>query len=128
MADERFDTPEKVVKNAPAASEIIADELASRPFAEWVERFKTLEGPWAPVLNSLEVGHDDQLRANGFVGHVVDVDGVERELIAAPVQFDEVPAELRRAPQFAEHTDEILREVGRSEEEILELKIAGAAT
>jgi crotonobetainyl-CoA:carnitine CoA-transferase CaiB-like acyl-CoA transferase len=128
LEDERFDTPEKVVKNAPSASEIIAHELASRPFDEWIERFKTLEGPWAPVLNSLEVGHDDQLRANGFVGQVVDVDGVGRELIAAPVQFDEVPAELRRAPQFAEHTDEILREVGRSEEQILDLKIAGAAT
>jgi crotonobetainyl-CoA:carnitine CoA-transferase CaiB-like acyl-CoA transferase len=128
LDDERFDTTEKVVSNAPLASDIIAAELVARPLAEWVERFQTLEGPWAPVQNSLEVGNDEQLRVNGFVAEVQDVDGHPRELIAAPVQFDETPAELRRAPQFAEHTDEILAEVGRSPEEILELKIAGAVT
>ena len=34
----------------------------------------------------------------------------------------------KRAPQFAEHTDAILRAIGRSEEEILQLKIDGACT
>jgi crotonobetainyl-CoA:carnitine CoA-transferase CaiB-like acyl-CoA transferase len=128
VEDERFDTTDKVIKNAPEASEIIAAELASKPFAHWVARFQTLQGPWAPVQNSLEVGHDEQLRINGYVAQIEDVDGVPRELISAPVQFDETPSEVRRAPQFAEHTDEILAEIGRSTEEILELKIAGAVT
>jgi crotonobetainyl-CoA:carnitine CoA-transferase CaiB-like acyl-CoA transferase len=35
---------------------------------------------------------------------------------------------LTRAPQFAEHTDDLLRELGRSEDEIIELKIKGAVT
>ena len=35
---------------------------------------------------------------------------------------------LRRAPQFAEHTDEIVTELGRDEEAIINLKIAGAIT
>ena len=33
-----------------------------------------------------------------------------------------------RAPQFAEHTDEVLAEFGYTEEQILRLKIDGAAT
>ena len=41
---------------------------------------------------------------------------------------DVVPYRLTRAPLFAEHTDEVLRELGLSEEELLQLKIDGAAT
>ena len=35
---------------------------------------------------------------------------------------------ITRAPQFAEHTDEILRELGKTEDEIIQLKIDGAVT
>jgi crotonobetainyl-CoA:carnitine CoA-transferase CaiB-like acyl-CoA transferase len=125
---ERFDTAEKVVEQAEVVSDIIAAELASRPFEEWLERFKTMEGPWEPVQNSLEVGNDDQLRINGFVGDVVDSDGTPRRLVAAPVQFDETPSTFDRAPLFAEHTDDVLRELGHSEDEIIQMKIAGAVT
>ena len=59
---------------------------------------------------------------------VIDVDGVTRELVVNPVQFDERPPDVRRGPQFAEHTDELLREIGLSDDTILELKIEGAAT
>lgn len=44
------------------------------------------------------------------------------------MQFDEIPQQLSRAPQFAEHTDEILAELGFTGEEAIELKIAGAVT
>ena len=123
-----FDTTEKLMDNAAAAAEIIAAEFGKRPFAEWLERFATLEGQWAPIQNSVEVGQDVQLRANGFIAEVVDVDGTVRELVTAPVQFDETPASLVRGPQFAEHTDEVLREIGRDEQTILDLKVAGAVT
>jgi crotonobetainyl-CoA:carnitine CoA-transferase CaiB-like acyl-CoA transferase len=123
-----FDTTEKLMENAAAAAELIAAEIAARPFAEWVERFATMEGQWAPVQNSVEVGQDAQLRANGFIAEVVDVDGQVRELVTAPVQFDETPAALVRAPQFAEHTDEVLGELGYSQQGILDLKVAGAVT
>jgi crotonobetainyl-CoA:carnitine CoA-transferase CaiB-like acyl-CoA transferase len=59
---------------------------------------------------------------------VTDAEGVERELVANPVQFDETAPALTRAPQFAEHTDEVLYELGLSESDVLALKIAGAAT
>jgi hypothetical protein len=35
---------------------------------------------------------------------------------------------LTRAPEFAEHTEEILKQVGRDDEQILGLRIAGAVT
>jgi len=101
---------------------------ASRPYAYWRERLQTLEGPWAPVQDLLEVADDPQVRANGYVLPLTDADGRERRLVANPVQFDEQPPELRRAPQFAEHTEEILRQLGRSDDEIIQLKVDGVCT
>jgi crotonobetainyl-CoA:carnitine CoA-transferase CaiB-like acyl-CoA transferase len=128
VQDPRFDTAERLMDNAAVAAEMIAHEIAGRTFGEWVERFRTLEGQWAPIQNSVEVGHDVQLRANGFVAQVVDIDGEVRELVTAPVQFDETPATPTRGPDFAEHTEEILKELGRDDQAILDLRIAGAVT
>lgn len=128
ITDERFDTPEKLFARAAEAGEFVANAIATQPYAYWLERLQTLQGQWAPNNNALEVGNDPQVRANGYVLPVTDADNKERELVASPVQFDEAPPGLTRAPQFAEHTDEVLREIGRTEEEILQLKIDGAAT
>ena len=59
---------------------------------------------------------------------MLDGEGNERELVTNPVQFEERPPVLTRAPQFAEHTDEILRELGKSDDELIQLKIDGAVT
>jgi crotonobetainyl-CoA:carnitine CoA-transferase CaiB-like acyl-CoA transferase len=126
--DPRFETAEGLMENYAPAAEQIAREIASRTFAEWLECFQTLEGQWAPIQNSVEVGHDPQLRANGFIAQVTDVDGEARELVTAPVQFDETPASLTRGPEFAEHTDEILKELGLDEQAIIDLRILGAVT
>jgi crotonobetainyl-CoA:carnitine CoA-transferase CaiB-like acyl-CoA transferase len=126
--DERFNTTEKIMANAPEAAEIVAEILRSRTYAEWVMAFEGMKGQWAAVQNSHEVGQDPSLRANGLIARLVDAEGIERELVVNPVQFDETPVTLTRAPQFAEHTDDILRELGRSDEELIDLKIAGAVT
>jgi crotonobetainyl-CoA:carnitine CoA-transferase CaiB-like acyl-CoA transferase len=68
------------------------------------------------------------MEANGYVLPVIDAKGTQRRLVASPVQFDETPPALRRAPQFAEHTDDILGELGKTEDEIIQLKIDGAIT
>ncbi|WP_344604258.1 CoA transferase [Sporichthya brevicatena] len=126
--DERFATTEALMANAPAAGEIVADVIAARPLAEWLDVLGKISGQWGVVQNAWEVGQDPALRANGGIVPVVDADGVERELVANPVQFDESPPQVKRAPQFAEHTDEVLRELGLSDEDLIALKIAGAAT
>ena len=126
--DERFDTPEKLLEHAPIAGKIVHDEIASRPYAEWVERFATLEGQWAGEQNTLEVAADAQVRANDMIRLITDADGVERELVANPVQFDETPPTLSRAPQFAEHTDEVLHDLGYDDDAIINMKVGGAVT
>jgi crotonobetainyl-CoA:carnitine CoA-transferase CaiB-like acyl-CoA transferase len=126
--DPRFDSGEKLIANAGEAGAAVAAAFAERPYAYWTERLQTLEGQWAPNADAFELGHDPQIRANGYVVPVTDADGNRRELVASPVQFDEAPPAVTRGPLFAEHTDDILRELGRSDDEIIELKVAGAVT
>lgn len=126
--DERFDTAEKLIANAAEAGQYVADAIAGQPFAYWLKQLQTLEGQWSPVQGPKDIIEDEQLLANGGVLPVIDADGVERHLIANPVQFDETPPVITRAPQFAEQTDDLLRELGLDEEQIIQLKIDGAVT
>jgi crotonobetainyl-CoA:carnitine CoA-transferase CaiB-like acyl-CoA transferase len=126
--DERFNTSGKLMANSNEAGALVAEAIASQPYPVWLERLQTLEGQWAGNQDALEVGNDPQIRANGYIVAVKDIEGNERELVASPVQFDETPPTLARGPQFAEHTDEILRELGHDDEEIIQLKIDGAVT
>jgi crotonobetainyl-CoA:carnitine CoA-transferase CaiB-like acyl-CoA transferase len=128
LEDERFQSAEGLMANADEVGRHLTEAFARRTFAEWVERLQTLEGPWSPAQDPVEVAEDGQIESNGYIVPVLDADGVERKLVANPVQFDERPPELTRGPQFAEHTDDILRELGKSEEEIIELKLEGACT
>ncbi|WP_018636159.1 CaiB/BaiF CoA transferase family protein [Parafrankia elaeagni] len=126
--DERFDTAEKLMANGPAAGGLVAEAIGARPYAYWVEKLQTLQGQWAPVQGPLDILEDPQMTANGYLVPVVDSAGHQRRMVTNPVQFDETPPETRRGPLFAEHTDDLLRELGRTEEEILQMKIDGACT
>jgi crotonobetainyl-CoA:carnitine CoA-transferase CaiB-like acyl-CoA transferase len=126
--DERFDTVEKLMANAPIAAEIVAELIANQPLSYWIKVLSQGDGQWSVVQDAWEVGQDPALRANGMIASVVDSDGVTRELVSSPVQFDETAVTCTRAPGFAEHTDEVLREAGFTDEELIQLKIDGAVT
>jgi crotonobetainyl-CoA:carnitine CoA-transferase CaiB-like acyl-CoA transferase len=128
--DPRFATVERLSENAAAATEIIRDVIGSRTVEDWAERFRTLDGPWAPVQDSVQVTRDAQVRANGMILPVVDEGGeaVGYELVASPVQFDQTPPVLHRAPEFAEHSELVLMELGVDWDRIAALKDSGAIT
>jgi crotonobetainyl-CoA:carnitine CoA-transferase CaiB-like acyl-CoA transferase len=126
--DPRFADDAKLSANASEAAGILRDVFKTRTLAEWTDRFGTLQGQWAPVQNTLEVVEDPQVRANGYMARTATREGTEFELVASPVQFDEEPTPTQRAPEFNEHGDDILQEIGLDMERILELKAAGAVT
>jgi crotonobetainyl-CoA:carnitine CoA-transferase CaiB-like acyl-CoA transferase len=65
------------------------------------------------------------VRENGYVRTVTGKDGeTTYDLVANPVQFDETPPELTRAPDSGEHTDEILeKELGLDWDAVVALKL-----
>jgi crotonobetainyl-CoA:carnitine CoA-transferase CaiB-like acyl-CoA transferase len=128
LEDERFQTAEGLMANALEVGSHVEQAIAQRPYAYWIEHLQTLDGPWAPAQTPLEIASDPQMQANGYIVPVVDAEGNPRQLVANPVQFDETPPSVTRGPLFAEHTDEILRELGKSDDDIIQLKIDGACT
>lgn len=126
--DERFTSHEALSANARAAVAEIEREIGRRTLDEWCERFQTLQGQWAPIQSTLEAAADPQVRANGYMQQTTTREGVPFELVATPVQFDEEPCPIARAPEFNEHGDPILEELGFDTERIVELKIEGAIT
>jgi crotonobetainyl-CoA:carnitine CoA-transferase CaiB-like acyl-CoA transferase len=126
--DPRFQTAEDIEANHLEAMALLQEVIGSQPLSHWTARFATISGPWAPVQDTLQTGEDAQIRANDYLLTVEADDGTTYELVANPVQFDERPPDLRRAPTFAEHTDQVLEDLGLDWDRIVELKIAGAVT
>jgi crotonobetainyl-CoA:carnitine CoA-transferase CaiB-like acyl-CoA transferase len=126
VGDERFSTVETLMANAPEASAIVADELASRPLAEWRKRFDGMKGQWSVAQNTVDIADDPQVVANGYLQQLETAEGAPFTLVTAPVQFDDEPAVPRRSPAFNEHGDELLADLlGLDWDAIIDLKTKG---
>ena len=128
--DERFATAESISANGEAMIAILQEAFSGKTLAEWRDVLRTLDGPWAPVQDTVQVITDSQVRANGYISGVVDDDGnpVGYEMVSGPIQFDEEPVVIRRAPEFAEHTELLLMELGVDWDRIAALKESGVIT
>jgi crotonobetainyl-CoA:carnitine CoA-transferase CaiB-like acyl-CoA transferase len=110
-------------------TELIAmlDELfVSAPLDHWKECLSAQDGPWSAVQRVGDLNRDQQVWDNGYLQDVDYGLGRSLTLATAPLQFNgEVPT-LRRAPEFGEHTEEVLLELGRSWDDITALRETGA--
>jgi crotonobetainyl-CoA:carnitine CoA-transferase CaiB-like acyl-CoA transferase len=123
--DPRFVDLQARRDNADACVALLQAEFASRTFAEWKELLAGIDAPWAPVQAVEELLDDPQVLANDYIGDV-EIDGGPRyQLPTVPVQFDERPPPLRRAPEHGEHSEMVLLELGYTWDQIGELRDAG---
>jgi crotonobetainyl-CoA:carnitine CoA-transferase CaiB-like acyl-CoA transferase len=124
--DERFATAAVRFENRRQCIRILDGIFASKPLAYWEQRLNSIDGVWGPVRNALEAHTDPQVEANGYMPELVDDNGAAFRLVSNPVQFDETPTELRRAPNHGEHTEQLLLELGDDWDQIIALKESGA--
>ncbi len=122
----RFNSIEARGENARELVGILDEKFASKTRDKW---FKILgeEGCiFTPVQTPLEVTNDKQAVANHYFIEVDHPDWGGIKMTGFPWDFSETPASWRRkAPEFGQHNEEILMELGYSKEDIRALKREG---
>jgi len=125
LIDERFATPELRFANGAALIELLRSRIAERPAAEWMAIFQASGVPASRMETLQDLRHDQQVEINGIAVKPVEDIGVER-VIRDPLNIDGVArVGVKKAPTLGEHTDEVLRELGRSAAEIAALRDKG---
>ena len=123
--DPRFVDQASLVKNTLAATRILEEIFASATLDEWCGRLSSFEGQWCVVQDTIEAADDPQTIANGYLQDCQTASGTAFRLVTVPVQYDEEPARPARAPEFNEHGDEILGDLGLDWDAIIDLKARG---
>lgn len=94
---------------------------------EWVDHLCARGLPVAPVQEYGQVAEDPQVIANGYVVPFELPDGTKSRIVGPGVQLGASPGSIRRrAPEFGEHTEEVLLEYGFTWDELSRLREDGA--
>lgn len=117
--DPRFATHSARIDNAVDLYQYLVDVAPSRTVGEWMAVCEARSIPASPVLDMADLFDDEHLAA-------VDLIPTERHphlgdyrSIRHPVSYDTMSTELRHhAPNPGEHTAEVLRELGWTDERI----------
>jgi crotonobetainyl-CoA:carnitine CoA-transferase CaiB-like acyl-CoA transferase len=119
LDDARFLTPADRARNAVALIALLDEVFATKPLDEWAEIFSQEEDMfWAPINAPEDIVNDPQLRHAGGLVDVPDEYG-STTMIATPADFHGTPWAPRWiAPRLGEHSAEVLKELGRTDEEI----------
>jgi len=120
-SDERFVDAKRRAANSAELTSILEDVFASRSLEEWKVALAQARGAWTVVQSPQEILDDPQTIANGYMREVQYPDGGLMVPVPA-MQFDEDAGDPPRAPDFAEHTDQIMAEMGCGEDEIARLR------
>jgi len=124
-ADPRFATNGKRVENRVELTRLLQEVFAIRKTSEWVDLLEAAGVPNGPINNIAQVYAEPQVKARNVRVELTNASGVKVPLVASPMRFSETPVEYRLAPPaLGQHTEEVLRGLGKSDAEIAQLRVA----
>ncbi len=125
VQDERFATRDLRIANYGELTRVLAEIVARKPRAHWMNVLEQNDVPFAPVQSLPDVLDDPQVRhLNTFYRQHHPTEG-EITAIHRPVLIDgERDERALAAPTLGEHTDEVLAELGYDEGQIAKLRAA----
>lgn len=121
--DPRFSTFAARSENRRELIAIFDRLFAAKTREEWMKTLQEHGCIYTPIQDINEVVEDPQVAANDYVIDIEHPAYGSLKTIGFPWKLSETPPAWRRkAPALGEHTDEVLREIGYSAEEITELR------
>ncbi len=127
--DPRFASAGTRSQNYSLINSILAQEFKQRCTQDWIRMLEAADIPVQRMNTLVDILQDEHLHAiNYFQEHEHPTEGWIRTT-APPSEWSLTPCTYRRhAPALGEHTREVLREVGISDQEIDKLFTSGAAS
>jgi formyl-CoA transferase len=124
--DPRFKMPPARSKNRAELTEEMEKALVKRTSQDWVDTLNAAGVPCGPILNVKEVFEDPQVKALGLATTIKHPRLGEQQVQNVSVTLSRTPGAVRTpTADLGEHTDEILREIGYSEEDAAALRREG---
>ncbi len=106
--------------NRKRLTEMLEAEFGKNTVAHWVEKLNEAGVPAGPVYSVPEVVEDEQVKHLGVVKTLPEsFEGRDMHFITQPVALSRTPADIKTAaPACGEHTVEVLKELGFSDEQV----------
>lgn len=121
--DPRFGDDDSRWAHGDMLNDIMQGWCTGRSRADVIEHLDRAKLPAAPMLSTDEVLADPHVEAMGYLPRVAYPGAGEVPITDTPFRLSATPGTVRhRAPTLGEHTDEVLREVGLSDERIAALR------
>ena len=121
-----FKTAEARAKNRQALNKELNAGFAKKKSSEWVEILNAGGVPCGPIYRMDEVFADPQVQHVQAAAEVQSRKLGKLRLINQPVKLSRTPAKLLAAsPERGEHTEEVLRDLGFSPDDVKKFKTEG---
>jgi crotonobetainyl-CoA:carnitine CoA-transferase CaiB-like acyl-CoA transferase len=125
--DPRFQTADGRREHSAEFLALVARAIRTRPQAEWLAVLTEADVPSAPIYDIAQALAIPQHEHRGFIGEMDMPEIGAQTTVGSPFQISGYmpPRKLEPPPEFAEHTEEVLREqLGYSADRIAALRAA----
>ncbi len=121
--DERFTTNTLRNQHRQTLNQILASVFLKKTSAEWTELFTAADIPAGPINTLDKVFNDPQVTAREMLVTIEHPLAGSIQMTGIPLKFSETPGKISsHPPLLGEHTDLILKEIGYSTEQIVQLR------
>ena len=126
IADPDFANEKLRTVNRVRCNKILSEVFRTNTVEYWVEALNNAGVPAGPVYNVPQMFADKHVQQANISKMVKDKAGKEKGFITQPATLSRTPADIvTTAPQWGEHTQEVLSEVGYTAEEIAKFQDQG---